>query len=35
MNNLNITVDKSQLTASMNENTKFNLIKLNLSLIHI
>ena len=29
MNNLNITVDKSQLTASMNENTKFNLIKLN------
>ena len=29
MSNLNITVDKSQLTASMNENTKFNLIKLN------
>ena len=29
MSKLNITVDKSQLTASLNENTKFNLIKLN------
>lgn len=29
MNKLNITVDKSQLTASMNQNTKFSLIKLN------